>query len=169
MRCATARNRPIARRIASGASPAHSAQAAAASTFSTLCAPRRKISATGQIASTWPLSVAATQPSRTNTPCDAGRRRLNHTTRARVRRGRAGGQGARGRGGGRLAVGPGDRDRLRLERAPAELELADDRHATGAGRPKLIAVERHARAHDDEVGAVEGTARVWARDETDAE
>src|SRR5439155_464500 len=54
IRCATPRNRPIARRIVSGASPTHSTQAVAASTFSTLCAPRRKISATGQISSTWP-------------------------------------------------------------------------------------------------------------------
>src|SRR5439155_1676446 len=68
------------------APPIHSTQAVAASTFSTLCAPRRKISATGQISSTSPLSCAAIRPSRTNTPCDSGRRRLNHTTWARVRR-----------------------------------------------------------------------------------
>ena len=73
------------RRIVPGAIPAQSAHAVAASTFSTLWAPRRTISPTGQISSTWPLSRAATQASWTKTPCSSGRSRLNQTTWARVR------------------------------------------------------------------------------------
>ena len=65
--------------------PVQRAQAAAASTFSTLCWPRSGMSAVGQRGSVWPLSFATIQPSRTNTPWSNARRRLNHTTRARVR------------------------------------------------------------------------------------
>ena len=85
------------------------------------------------------------------------------------RAGLLGEQGARERGRRRLAVGARDRDRLRLEGAPAELELADDRDAAGARRSQLIAVERHTGAHDDEVGAVEGAPRFPAREEADAQ
>src|SRR5260370_341802 len=74
-----------ARRSVPGAIPAQSAHAVAASTFSTLWAPRRTTSATGQISSTWSLSRAAIQPSRTKTPCSRARTRLNQTTWARVR------------------------------------------------------------------------------------
>ena len=73
------------RRMASEASPIQSAQAVAARTFSTLCWPRRVISERGQISSTWPLSLATIQPSRTNTPRSSAFTRLNHTTPARVR------------------------------------------------------------------------------------
>ena len=75
----------MAVRIAAGETPVHRAHAVAARTFSTLCWPRRKSSDRGQISSTCPLSFAAIQPSRTKTPCESSRRRLNHTTGALVR------------------------------------------------------------------------------------
>ena len=56
----------------------------------------------------------------------------------------------------RLAVRPGDGDRLGLHRAPAELQLADERHAPRPRRGQLGAVERHAGTHHHEGGAVEG-------------
>ena len=62
MRWATPRNAAMPRRMASGAIPVHSTQAVAASTFSTLWAPRSAISVTGQMRSTCPLSRATIQP-----------------------------------------------------------------------------------------------------------
>src|SRR5205823_14132673 len=63
-------------------------------------------------------------------------------------------QGAGQRRGGRLAVRPRDGDGVGFHRAPAELELADDRHAPRARRRELRAVERHPRTHHDERRAV---------------
>jgi hypothetical protein len=65
--------------------PVHSAHAVAASTFSTLWAPRSWISPTGHTGSACPLSLATTQPSWTKMPCASARVRLNQSTRARVR------------------------------------------------------------------------------------
>ena len=64
----------------------------AASTFSTLCWPRSAISASGQISSTWPLSLAD-DPAVAHEDAVVERRagRLNQSTRPRVRDGQRGG------------------------------------------------------------------------------
>src|SRR6266850_1266935 len=85
IRCGTARKRATARRMASTPMPVQSAQAVAASTFSTLWTPRSWTSASGTMRSTWPLSLATSQPSCTKTPWASGRWRLNHRTWPRVR------------------------------------------------------------------------------------
>ena len=66
---------------------------------------------------------------------------------------------------GRLPVGAGDRDEVGLHDAPAELELADQRHATGAHSLQGRQLEGHAGAHHDELGAGKGRVGMPAGEE----
>ena len=78
-------------------------------------------------------------------------------------------QRARERGGRRLAVGPGDRDGVRLHRAPAQLQLTDDRDALRSGRHHQGRIERNPRAQDDQVGTLRHFRVAAAHQEGHAE
>ena len=75
----------MAVRRRSGATPTAPAHAVAASTFSRLWAPRRKISPTGQTGWSTPAKRSVTQPSRIHAPSTTGSRRLNQRRRAPTR------------------------------------------------------------------------------------
>ena len=140
--------------------PVHSTQAVAASTFSTLWAPRSARSVTGQMRSTCPFSRAAIQPSSTKTPT------LVPAEPAEPEHAAA---DARGEGGGAGIVGVEHRAvGLRLVREDARLGLdvpleaavpvqvigRDVQHRRHARPEQRGALELEARGlgHDDAVG-----------------
>ena len=75
---------------------------------------------------------------------------------------------AQQRGGGGLAVGAGDGQRMALEKARGQLQLADDRQAEVLHLGQLGGVQRHAGADDNQILAAEGEQAVAAGLDHDA-